>query len=115
MFSRKDSENAFQFRVRNLPYPKDNFIVSIDDSTQEIVIQTRNKKFYKRFDIPDMKREGLNLDREELQWAHANNTLVISYAKPSIIKRKEIAKSRELKQMASEKQPRDGDVQCPQQ
>ncbi len=115
MFSRKDSENAFQFRVRNLPYPKSNYIVSVDEETQDIVIQTVNKKYFKRFDIPDMKREGLRLDKDEVQWAHANNTLLISYAKPSVIRRKEQQKARELQQMAKERAPRDGDVQCPQQ
>lgn len=39
----------FEFRVRNLPYTADNFEVTIDDEKQQIVIRTKNKKYFKRF------------------------------------------------------------------
>ena len=52
--------------------------VSVDDEKQEIVIRTSNKKYYKRFDIPDMKRRGLKLDQSQLKWVYQNNTLVVS-------------------------------------
>lgn len=50
MFSRKDSVKDFEFRVRNLPYTSENFEVSIDEDKQQIVIRTKNKKYFKRFD-----------------------------------------------------------------
>ena len=115
IFSRKDSEHAFQWRVRNCPWPKDNYSVSIDSENQQIVIQTKNKKYYKKFEVEDLKRIGLKLKESDLQWTHANNTLVISYSKPYEIKKLETSRTQEIKQMSKSKEPRDGDVQCPQQ
>lgn len=43
-FSRKDTRDAFQWRVRNLPYPPDTYDVSIDAPARQIVIRTSNKK-----------------------------------------------------------------------
>jgi hypothetical protein len=59
MFMRKDSDDRFEWRIRNLPYPKETYTVEIDHTKQEVVLKTSNKKYYKRFDIPDMKRIGL--------------------------------------------------------
>ena len=59
IFMRKDSESRFEWRIRNLPYPKDTYSIEIDHNKQEIVLRTSNKKYYKRFDIPDLKRAGL--------------------------------------------------------
>ena len=35
----------FEWRVRNLPYPKDVYIVDVDDASQEIIIKTTIKKY----------------------------------------------------------------------
>ena len=34
-------------------------------------------RYYKKFGIPDMDRIGMKLDSRSLNFAHANNTLVI--------------------------------------
>ena len=44
LFVRQDIATHFQFRIRNLPYDYDNYIVEIDEPTQEIVLKTKNKK-----------------------------------------------------------------------
>lgn len=44
LFVRQDTLSHFQFRIRNLPYDIDNYIVEIDDEKQEIVLKTKNKK-----------------------------------------------------------------------
>ena len=44
IFSRKDTERHFQWRIRNLPYPADNYDVSVDHSDNKVVIRTKNKK-----------------------------------------------------------------------
>lgn len=44
IFSRKDTEQHFQWRIRNLPYPADNYDVSVDHSDNKVVIRTKNKK-----------------------------------------------------------------------
>ncbi|CAH8483453.1 unnamed protein product [Heterobilharzia americana] len=81
LFSRIDTPNAFQWRVRNLPYPLEVYKVTIED--ESIVLQTTNKKYYKKFVIPDMIRQGLSLNEKSITLSHANNTLLISYKKPN--------------------------------
>ena len=45
IFIRKDTKEEFQFRIRNLNYGKENNLVELDKTKQEIVIKTLNKKF----------------------------------------------------------------------
>ena len=59
MFMRKDTDERFEWRIRNLPYPKETYNIEIDHTKQEVVLKTTNKKYYKRFDIQDMKGIGL--------------------------------------------------------
>ena len=58
-FIRKDTNERFEWRIRNLPYPKDNYIIEVDHQKQQIVLKTVNKKYYKRIDIPDLRRCSL--------------------------------------------------------
>lgn len=44
IFTRVDTLTAFQWRIRNLPYPLDNYKVTVDDSKDTITIRTVNKK-----------------------------------------------------------------------
>ena len=45
MFSRKDTATVFQWRIRNLPYPINNYIITVDDDSAGITIKTVNKKY----------------------------------------------------------------------
>ena len=85
IFIRKDTQTDFQWRIRNLNSDKDNFIVECDKDKQQIVIKTKNKKYYKRFNIPDLPRIKINLDESLIKVNYINNTLVISYKKPQEI------------------------------
>ncbi len=78
VFLRKDTKDAYQFRIRNLPYPAEVYSVETDTEKQEVVIRTSNKKYYKRFDIPELKNKGLTLENGKVSWVYANNTLVVS-------------------------------------
>lgn len=82
IFIRKDNVNEFQWRIRNLKGDADNFNVVLDKEKQQIVIKTKNKKYYKRFSIPDLVRLGINLEEKLLSVNFINSTLVISYKKP---------------------------------
>ena len=62
LFIRKDTPKEFQWRVRNLKGDADNFKVECDKDKQQIVIRTKNKKYYKRFNIPDLERLNIKLD-----------------------------------------------------
>ena len=44
LFTRVDTVTAFQWRIRNLPYPLENYKVTVDDSKDGITIRTVNKK-----------------------------------------------------------------------
>ena len=82
LFIRKDTQKEFQWRIRNLKGDADNFMVECDKDKQQIVIRTKNKKYYKRFNIPDLERLNIKLDENLLKVNFVNNTLVISYTKP---------------------------------
>ena len=45
IFIRKDTQNDFQWRMRNLHSTIDNFIVECDKEKQQIIIKTK-KRFY---------------------------------------------------------------------
>ena len=82
IFIRKDTKENFEYRIRNLKGDADNFMFDIDKDKDEIVIRTKNKKYYKRFNIPDLKRLNLNLNENNLKVNFSNNVLVITYKKP---------------------------------
>lgn len=109
IFTRKDNSKAFQWRIRNLPYPLNVYSVTVDDNKQSITLRTSNKKYFKRFHISDMERAKLNLEQSEISIAHTNNTLIITYQKPSLILEQEKLVRQELVKMKSS---RDGDVEC---
>ncbi|KAM9856448.1 protein DPCD [Aulostomus maculatus] len=109
VFMRKDTKTSFQWRVRNLPYPKDVFTVSVEPSERCIVIKTSNKKYYKKFSVPDLDRSQLPLDDSALSFTHANNTLIVSYKKPKDILTLEQELLKELKKL---KEATEGDIDC---
>lgn len=85
VFARKDRPHAFEWRIRNLPYPKPTYDVSIDSEQNQIVIRTSNKKYYKRIDVQEMDRARLPLESASLSWSHENSTLIVQYKKPATI------------------------------
>ncbi|XP_041840114.1 protein DPCD isoform X2 [Melanotaenia boesemani] len=107
VFVRKDTKINFQWRIRNLPYPKDVFSVLVEPPERCIIIKTSNKKYYKKFSIPDLDRSQLPLDSSALSFTHANNTLI--YKKPKEILTFEQELLKELKKL---KGTAEGDVDC---
>ncbi|XP_029297001.1 protein DPCD [Cottoperca gobio] len=109
LLMRKDTKTSFQWRIRNLPYPKDVFSVSAQPSERCIIVKTSNKKYYKKFSITDLDRNELPLDNSSLSFTHANNTLIVSYKKPKEILTLEQELLKELKKL---KGTGEGDVDC---
>ncbi|XP_060624246.1 protein DPCD [Anolis sagrei] len=109
VFMRKDTKSSFQWRIRNLPYPKDVYSVSVEKDQRCCVVRTTNKKYYKKFSIPDLDRFQLPLDSTALSFTHANNTLIITYQKPKEILAAEEELQKELKKI---KAANDGDGEC---
>jgi len=119
VFCRLDHIDRFEFRVRNLPYAKHNYSVTVDAAERKIVVRTANKKYYKCIAIEDMDRAGLPLDEHALAWEHENNTLIVQYRKPTqlIAAERQAAAARQKLGAADSDAPAkgEGDVQCPQQ
>ncbi|XP_053245418.1 protein DPCD isoform X5 [Podarcis raffonei] len=109
IFMRKDTKNSFQWRIRNLPYPKDVYRVSVEKDERCCVVRTTNKKYYKKFSVPDLDRFQLPLDSTALSFTHANNTLIITYLKPAEILAAEEELQKELKKI---KAANNGDGEC---
>ncbi|TKS69118.1 Protein DPCD [Collichthys lucidus] len=109
VFTRKDTKTSFQWRIRNLPYPKDVFSVSVEPSERCIIIKTSNKKYYKKFSVVDLDRSQLALDSSALSFTHTNNTLIVSYKKPKEIL---ILEEELLKELKKLKGTGEGDVDC---
>ncbi|OCT71682.1 hypothetical protein XELAEV_18034661mg [Xenopus laevis] len=89
-------ESSSNWRIRNLPYPKEVYSVTVDKKKRCCIIRTTNKK---KFSIPDLDRCQLDLSENALSFAHANNTLVVTYQKPKEIVRVEEELQREGKSM----------------
>ncbi|GFO46260.1 protein dpcd-like [Plakobranchus ocellatus] len=109
IFVRKDTKSHFQWRIRNLPYPINNYKVTAKPEERHIIISTVNKKYYKKFNIPDLDRCHLGIDQSSIEFAHANNTLIVSYKKPQEVLEMERKFLQEMKKMKASK---DGDVDC---
>lgn len=98
---------------RNAPWPKE--VYTVQAESLKIVVRTSNKKYFTRIPIPDLDRCGIQLDSSLLDYDWANATLVITYQKPVQILELERKEKEERKKLVnSTKEPKDGDVQCPQ-
>merc|ERR1711937_964569 len=107
IFMRKDLPECFQWRIRNLPYPKEVYSVTIDEEKQQIVLRTSNKKYFKRIDLPDLKRVDppLSLEDSRLSWDYKHNTVVISYQRPAAIAKSEAAELEQERESSIEPLP----------
>ena len=116
VFVRKDRPHAFEWRIRNLPYPKATYSVSLDAEPQQIVVRTTNKKYFKRITIDDLARSKIALDESLLSWSYENNTLVISYKKPPVVlKAEQEAKVARLQAPEQKPAPDSENPECKQQ
>ncbi|XP_059586333.1 protein DPCD [Alligator mississippiensis] len=109
VFARQDTLSSFQWRIRNLPYPAEVYSVAVEQRC--CVVRTANKKYYKKFSIPDLDRYQLPLDAAALSFTHANNTLIITYQKPKEILAAEQELQKELKKIKAVDDG-DGDGEC---
>lgn len=133
---RQDTKEAHVFRIRNLPYPKEVFSVTIEKSSPstssaskdsdaanatgekkievgEIVVRTSNKRYFKRIDIPDMVRANIPLDASHLSFDVKHNTLIITYKKHLAILTAEAAARKERLSMPATR--KEEDAGCPTQ
>ena len=114
VFLCRDSAACFVWRVRNMPYPEETYQLAIDHEKQQIILRTTNKKYFKKWDIPTLKRLGLGLDMSQLSYSHSGTTLVINYEKDDTVLVYE-EESRQRRLTAADVGADGGDVGCAQQ
>ena len=114
-FIAQDSDTSWIWRVRNIPYEKSVYQLSVDEEKQQIVLRTSNKKYFKRFDIPALKRLKMKLEPRAISCKYANNTLVIKHAKPPSVLAGERARRARQMEACKEKDKESGPGDCKQQ
>ena len=67
-----------EWRIRNLPYEIDNYLISVDKQQTTIIVKTVNKKYFKVLKVPDFERIGLQLNPELLTYSYQFKTLIIT-------------------------------------
>lgn len=86
--------------------------MTVEPAERKVVIRTTNKKYFKKYGIPELDLLGLPYEGQRLQFYHSNNTLVISYTKPPAMLAAEEEDRQERRKIRAEE---DGDVECKQQ
>jgi protein DPCD len=114
IFLRRDSSRALIFRVRNLPYSRDVYQISIEDEKQQIVLRTTNKKYFKRFDLPALRRLEIPLDTSALTYDYdsTSKVLIMRYAKPTQLIQYEMEERKRHLSKVSTGEKKEGDVDC---
>ncbi|KPA85232.1 hypothetical protein ABB37_01585 [Leptomonas pyrrhocoris] len=115
---RQDTKDNYVIRIRNLPYPREVFAVTVErpegDAVGKIVVRTSNRKYFKRLDIPDLERANVPLDSASLSYSVQLQTLIIQYKKPLPVLTAEAAARKERAAMPS-KRIDDNTSDCKQQ
>ncbi|XP_012267966.2 protein DPCD [Athalia rosae] len=107
--SRRITKVSLEWRIRNLPYPKDVYSVTAENDGT-ITVRTSNKKYFKKLSIPDLERAGLKPEADRITFTHQFNTLIITYKKPPLLIDLEKKVLQEVLQLKTRKE---GEVQCP--
>lgn len=113
------------------PFVQETYLLSIDEAAQQIVLRTTNKKcvrmrdasspraprvtlcvcrYFKRIDVPCLRREAIPLDGACVSFDYGHNTVVIQYLKPMPVLAMEAAKREERRKKAAT--AKEGDVDC---
>eukprot|EP01028_Stygiella_incarcerata_P009510 TRINITY_DN454_c0_g1_i2.p1 TRINITY_DN454_c0_g1~~TRINITY_DN454_c0_g1_i2.p1 ORF type:complete len:107 (-),score=26.42 TRINITY_DN454_c0_g1_i2:62-382(-) len=84
-FVRLDTPSHFVWKIRNISFGTDAFSVFVDSEKDEIVVKTSNKKYYRRIEVPDLRRFKIHLDDEQVDWEADSMTVTITYPKPRLV------------------------------
>nr|CCC53457.1 conserved hypothetical protein [Trypanosoma vivax Y486] len=113
---KQDAKDCYIFRIRNLPYPKEVFAVTVErgDAAEfgEIVVRTSNKKYFKRISIPDLERRRISLDPSHVSFDVQHNTLIIRYKKPLAALAAENAAKKERAALPAKRVSEEGSGNC---
>eukprot|EP00698_Gefionella_okellyi_P020657 TRINITY_DN6513_c0_g1_i1.p1 TRINITY_DN6513_c0_g1~~TRINITY_DN6513_c0_g1_i1.p1 ORF type:complete len:199 (-),score=28.25 TRINITY_DN6513_c0_g1_i1:80-676(-) len=107
VFIRKDTTDLFEWRIRNMPWPPSTYQLAIEGN--EIVLRTTNKKYYKRWNIPELQVASLPIEPERLACKYENQTLIISYRKPQQVVKLDENARRERSTIRTQQAPSEED------
>jgi len=111
---------AIPSKISNAPYPVENYTVSVNDEATELILRTKNKKFYKKWRIPGMVRAGEKVSSDGVSLVCPGNPevekkMVLSYTKPeAVLAAEEVEKVEREKSLAGQKSGDKGNVECKQ-
>ena len=86
-FHAEDSKHNFIWKVQNCPWPMETYIIVLDKDERGAILKTKNKKYYKRFQIPAMSRLNERLKEHNFRMDYDENKceLTIYYEKPQAV------------------------------
>lgn len=76
--TKRSTRQSLEWRIRNLPYPLDNYDVTVNKTDKAIVVRTKNKKYFKNIKIQELERCNEDPEQKSLTIAHQHNTLIIT-------------------------------------
>ena len=76
--TKRITKKNIEWRIRNLPYPIENYQVSADPDKNCIIVRTTNKKYYKIITVPELERCSIQPKQENIAIFHQYSTLIIT-------------------------------------
>lgn len=86
ILSKRVTKHNIEWRVRNLPYPIETYIVTADQEKKAIIVRTTNKKYFKSISVPELERCNLLPEQCNISIHHQYNTLIVTYKKPQLLR-----------------------------
>ncbi len=94
-----------------MPYPKETYEVEVDEAKEHIVVRTTNKKYFRKWTVPALRRLGVALDPSLLSHQFAAGVLLVSYRKPEALRAAE-AERRKAILASMDKTRKSGGIDC---
>ena len=91
-----DTPSEFVWRIRNLQYPRSVYQLAVDEAKEHLILRTTNKKYFKKWAIPALRRLGLKVEAKALAASFSPGTLLVKYAKPPAVLEAESKRRKEI-------------------
>ena len=76
--TKRITKTNIEWRIRNLPYSIETYLVTANTDSPVITVRTTNKKFFKIIKIEELERCGLKPKQSNITINHQYNTLIIT-------------------------------------
>ncbi|XP_055307672.1 protein DPCD isoform X2 [Sitodiplosis mosellana] len=78
ILTKRITRHNIEWRIRNLSYPIETYLIKVDNAKRSIVIRTTNKKYFKEIHVPELSRCNLLPQLDAMSIIHQHNTLIIT-------------------------------------